>query len=106
MARALIKRRSMRRGVAPSLIAGAALLLPASAGASLAGRAERVDRDYETRMLGPVQVRCWAESATVASCRGESRMSRPGEPPTFVWTDHVVKLGHRLVVKAGILEEH
>ena len=106
MARTVVKRRGMRRTVAPPLIAAAALVLPASAGASLAGRAERVDRDYETRLLGPVEVRCWAESPTVAACRGESRMSRRGERPTFVWTDHVVKIGHRLVVKAGILEEH
>ena len=95
----------MRRAVASS-IAAAALLLPASAGASLAARAERIDRDYETRLLGPVDVRCFAKSPTVASCRGASRMRRPGEPPTYVWTDHVVKIGHRLVVKAGILEEH
>jgi hypothetical protein len=106
MARATIKRQGSRRAAAPSIVAVAALLLPASAGASLAARAERVDRDYETRLLGPVQVTCWAESPTVASCRGESRMRRPSEPPTYVWRDHVVKIGHRLVVKAGILEEH
>jgi hypothetical protein len=86
-------------------VASGLLLAPASAAASLASRAERADRAYETKQLGPVEVECWAESRTVATCWGESRMRRSSEPPTFVWTDHVVQIGHRLVVKAGTLEE-
>jgi hypothetical protein len=95
----------MERAIVGSIVAASVLLLPASAAASLASRAERVDRAYEARQLGPVEVDCWAESPTVATCWGESRMRRSSEPPKFVWTDHVVQIGHRLVVKAGTLEE-
>jgi hypothetical protein len=87
-----------------SIVAAALLLWPAGASASLASAAQRADRDYETKLLGPVLVECWAVSRTVATCVGESRIRHSGEPE-YVWTDHVVKFGHRLVVKAGPLDE-
>jgi hypothetical protein len=88
-----------------SIVAAALVLVPAaSASASLASSAQRADRDYEAALLGPVEVECWAVSRTVATCVGETRPRHSSEP-TYVWIDHVVKFGHRLVVKAGILEE-
>jgi hypothetical protein len=91
------------RPIVASIVA-LALLCPAAASASLASSAQRADRDYETKVLGPVEVECWAVSRTAAACVGESRKLQSGEPE-YVWTDHVVKFGHHLVVKAGPLEE-
>jgi hypothetical protein len=92
------------RPIVASILAAALLLCPAGASASLAPSAERADRDYEAKFLGPMEVECWGVSRTVATCVGESRKRHSGEPE-YVWTDHVVKYGHRLVVKAGTLEE-
>jgi hypothetical protein len=92
------------RPIVASIVAAALLLFPAGASASLASSAQRADRDYEAKLLGPVEVECWAGSRTVATCVGESRKRHSGEPE-YVWIDHVVKFGHRLVVKAGPLEE-
>lgn len=92
------------RPIVGSIVAAALLLFPAGASASLASAATRADRDYEVKFLGPVEVECWAVSRTVATCVGESRRRDAGEPE-YVWTDHVVKYGHHLVVKAGVLEE-
>jgi hypothetical protein len=92
------------RPIVASIVATALMLFPAGASASLASAATRADRDFETQVLGPVFVECWAVSRTVATCVGESRKRHSGEPE-YVWTDHVVKYGHHLVVKAGVLEE-
>jgi hypothetical protein len=92
------------RPIVGSIVAAALLLFPAGASASLASSAQRADRGYEAQLLGAVVVECWAVSRTVATCVGESHKSHSGEPE-YVWTDHVVKYGHHLVVKAGILEE-